>query len=70
MESTLDRFLDKCEELRVKIWTKKFMIGSQVKFGGLLVKNEEGRVHIEADPGKLDKLGNFPEPGNRDDVAI
>ena len=31
--------------------------------------NADGRVHIEADPGKLDKIRNFPEPGNRDEVA-
>ena len=43
---------------------KKFKIGSQVKFGGSLVTNEKGRVHIEADPGKLDKIRNLPELGN------
>ena len=68
VEKILDKFLDKCEELGLKIPTEKFKMGSKVKFGGFLITNTDSRVHIEADPGKLDKMRNFLEQGNRDDV--
>ena len=69
LEKTLDIFLEKCEELGVQISTKKFKMGSRVKFGGFLVTNDKGRVHIEADPGKLDKIRDFPRPNSKEDVA-
>ena len=69
LEKTLDQFLEKCKELGVKISTKKFKMGSKVKFGGLLVTNDEDRVQIKADPGKLDKIRDFPRPNSKDDVA-
>ena len=69
LEKTLDQFLSKCEELGVKISTRKFKMGSKVKFGGFLVTNDEGRAPIEADPGKLDKIQDFPRPLNKDDIT-
>ena len=53
----------------MKISTRKFKMGSKVKFGGFLVTNDEGRVHTETDQEKLDKIRDFPRPLNRDDVA-
>ena len=44
-------------------------MGSQVKFGGFSVTHKEGRVHIEADPWKLDKIRDFPSPNSKEDVA-
>ena len=43
--------------------TKKFKMAYKVKFGGFIVTNDEGRVHIEADTGRLDKIRDYPEPG-------
>ena len=59
LEETMEKFLNKCKELGVKILTKKFKMGSKVKFGGFLETNKEGRVHIEADPGNKDDVQSF-----------
>ena len=69
LEKTLNQFLENCEELGVKILTNKFKMGSKVNFGGFLVTNDEGRVQIEADPGKLDKIRDFSRPNSKEDVA-
>ena len=69
LEDCLEKFLMKCEDLGVKISTKKFKTGSKVKFGGFLVTNRKGRVHIEADPGKLDKIRDFLRHNSKEDVA-
>ena len=69
LEETLDKFLTKCEDLGVKISTKKFKMGLKEKFSGFLVTHKEGRVHIEADPGKSDKIRDFPRPNSKEDVA-
>ena len=69
LEHTLDQNQTKCEELGVKISMKIFKMGSKVKFVGFLVTNDKGRVHIEANPGKLDKIRDFQRPNSKEDVA-
>ena len=57
------------QRTQVEISTKKFKMGSKVNFGGFLVTNDKGRVQIAADPGKLNKIRDFPRPNSKEDVA-
>ena len=48
---------------------KKFKIGRRVKFGGFIADNVDGKVNIEVDPGKLERIRDFPTPQSKDDIA-
>ena len=69
LEEVLEEFLRRCEELGVRMSIKKFKIARRIKFGGFIVANIDGKVHVEADPGKLERIRDFPTPQSKDDIA-
>ena len=48
---------------------KKFKIGRRIKFWGFIIANVDGKVNIEADTGKLERIRDFPTPQSKDDIA-
>ena len=52
----------------MKISTKKFKAATKVRFGGTIINSEGEKTYLEADPGKLQRILDFPEPNNRDEL--
>ena len=68
LEKRLRQFFDNYKELGVKISTKKFKASMKVRFGGTIVNSEGKKTFLEADPGKLKRILDFPAPNNKDEL--